>query len=87
MLSAVVDRVAFFGGDWRWTSAFQQLAGGLTKGRARQAFAEALRRGTHALRFSEECVAGKKLTTEKKEQMIDELDLRRRLTSKRRTTN
>jgi len=39
------------------------------------------------LRFSEECVAGKKLTTEKKEQMIDELDLRRRLTSKRRTTN
>ena len=73
-LSAVVDRVAFFGGDWRWTSAFQQLADGLTKGRARQAFAEALRRGTHALRFSEECVAGKKLTTEKKKQMIDELD-------------
>ena len=70
----MVDRVAFFGGDWRWTSAFQQLADGLTKGRARQAFAEALRRGTHALTFSDQCVAGKKLTTEKKKQMIDELD-------------
>ena len=76
-LSAVVDRVSFFGGDWRWTSAFQQLADGLTKGRARQAFAEALRRGTHALRFSEECVAGKKLTSEKKKEMIDELDKKR----------
>ena len=73
-LSAVNDRVIFFDGDWQWTSAFQQLADGLTKGRARQAFAEALRRGTHALRFSEECVAGKKISPEKKKEMIDELD-------------
>ncbi len=44
------------------------------KGLARQAFAEALRRGTHALRFSEECVAGKKLSPETKKEMIDQLD-------------
>ena len=73
-LDAMMDRMKVFDGQLRWTSAFQQVADGMTKPRARQAMAEVLRRGTHAMKYAEECVAGKKLTREDKERIEKELE-------------
>ena len=73
-LDAMMDRMKVFDGQLRWTSAFQQVADGMTKPRARQAMAEVLRRGTHAMKYAEECVAGKKLTKEDKEKIERELE-------------
>eukprot|EP00434_Breviolum_minutum_P015613 symbB.v1.2.013753.t1/scaffold976.1/size149240/6 len=70
---AMLDRLKFMDAELKWTSAFQQVADGLTKPRARQCMAETLRRGTHALKYSEGCVAGKKMTTEQKKSIEDEL--------------
>ena len=49
-------------GYWAWTSAAQQVADGLTKVSSRQAPADLLRRGTHALKYDPNFVAGKKQT-------------------------
>ena len=70
---AMLDRLKFMDAELKWTSAFQQVADGLTKPRARQCMAESLRRGTHALKYSEGCVAGKKMTSEQKKSIEDEL--------------
>ena len=73
-LDAMMDRMKVFNGQLQWTSAFQQVADGMTKPRARQAMAEILRRGTHAMKYAEECVAGKKLTKEDRERIEKELE-------------
>ena len=73
---AMLDRLKFMDAELKWTSAFQQVADGLTKPRARQCMAETLRRGTHALKYSEGCVAGKKMTTEQKKSIEDELQVK-----------
>ena len=70
---AMLDRLKFMDAELMWTSAFQQVADGLTKPRARQSMAETLRRGTHALKYSEGCIAGKKMTSEQKKTIEDEL--------------
>ena len=73
-LDAMMDRMKVFNGQLQWTSAFQQVADGMTKPRARQSMAEILRRGTHAMKYAEECVAGKKLTKEDRERIEKELE-------------
>jgi hypothetical protein len=74
-VSMVNDRMAAINGEWRWTSAHQQLADGLTKVSARQKLADIMRRGMHALKFDESFTSLKKLTQKQKDARERELDL------------
>ena len=56
------ERMAMCDCAWRWTSADQQLADGLTKTRSRHEMAEQLRRGYHMLVYDPEAKAAKKKT-------------------------
>ena len=51
----------------------QQIADGLTKVPQRQAMADVLRRGTHAIKFDPDFVAGKKLSKSEKDDINREL--------------
>ena len=51
----------------------EQVSDGLTKVQARQRLVEILRRGYHALKFDPTFTAGKKLTTEQRQQRENEL--------------
>ena len=59
-VSGCCERMKAAQAAWRWTNGFQQVADGLTKVSARQAFAETLRKGKHALIFDPAYTAGKK---------------------------
>ena len=69
----VCERMSRFDGQWYWTNTLQQVSDGLTKVQARQRFVEILRRGYHALKFDLTFTAGKKLTTEQRQQRENEL--------------
>ena len=69
----VCERMSRFNGQWYWTNTLQQVSDGLTKVQARQRLVEILRRGYHALKFDSTFTAGKKLTTEQRQQRDNEL--------------
>ena len=69
----VCERMSRFDGQWYWTNTLQQISDGLTKVQARQRLVEILRRGYHALKFDPTFTAGKKLTTEQRQQRKNEL--------------
>ena len=69
----VCERMSRFDGQWYWTNTLQQVSDGLTKVQARQRLVENLRRGYHALKFDPTFTAGKKLTTEQRQQRENEL--------------
>ena len=69
------ERMAASHSYWAWTSAAQQIADGLTKTSSRQSLADLLRRGTHALKYGPNFIAGKKQTAEDKRRHEAELDL------------
>jgi hypothetical protein len=66
-VSMVNDRMTAINGVWRWTSAHQQLADGLTKVSARQKLANIMKRGMHALKYDETFAALKKHTQKQKD--------------------
>ena len=63
-----------FGCVWRWTNTHQQMADGLTKLSARQAFAEKLRRGVHALKSDPDYTAGKEIPIAQRQEREQELN-------------
>ena len=69
----VCERMSRFDGQWYWTSTLQQVSDGLTKVQARQRLVEILRRSYHALKFDPTFKAGKKVTTEQRQQRENEL--------------
>ena len=69
----VCERMLRFNGQWYCTNTLQQVSDGLTKVQARQRLVEILRRGYHALKFDPTFTAGKKLTTEQRQQRENEL--------------
>ena len=69
----VCERMSRFDGQWYWTNTLQQISDGLTKVQARQRLVEILRRGYHALKFDPTFTAGKKLTTEQRQQRENEV--------------
>ena len=69
----VCERMSRFDGQWYWTNTLQQVSDGLTKVQARQRLVEILRRGYHTLKFDPTFTAGKKLTTEQRQQRENEL--------------
>ena len=69
----VCERMLRFDGQWYWTNTLQQVSDGLTKVQARERLVEILRRGYHALKFDPTFTAGKKLTTEQRQQRESEL--------------
>ena len=69
----VCERMLRFDGQWYWTNTLQQVSDGLTKMQARQRLVEILFRGYHALKFDPTFTAGKKLTTEQRQQRENEL--------------
>ena len=60
-------------GQWCWTNTLHQVSDGLTKVQARQRLVEILCRCYHALKFDPTFEAGKKLTTEQRQQRENEL--------------
>ena len=69
----VCERMSRFNGQWYWTNTMQQVSDGLTKVQARQRLVEILRQGFHAMTFDPTFTAGKKLTTEQRQQRENEL--------------
>ena len=67
----VCERMLRFNGQWYCTNTLQQVSYGLTKVQARQRLVEILRRGYH--KFDPTFTAGKKLTTEQRQQRENEL--------------
>ena len=73
-VSIISERMQAIWAEWWWTNNTQMLADGLTKKASRQQFADALRRGTHALKFDPDLVAGKKQTSKMLQERSEELE-------------
>ena len=73
-VSIINQRMKAASAYWTWTNTMQQLADGLTKVSQRQALADIMARGVHALRYDPDFTAGKKMSAADRKAYSEELD-------------